>query len=43
MAQDAKAAGKGVAILDGKFVGPPFIAKAQKILKRHKLIEDAKK
>jgi citrate lyase subunit beta / citryl-CoA lyase len=43
LAQDAERDGKGVAILNGKFVGPPFIAKAKKVLNRHELIEGTKK
>ena len=43
LAQDAERDGKGVAILDGKFVGPPFIDKAKKILSRHRQIEGTKK
>ena len=27
---------KGVAIVDGKFVGPPMVAQAKKVLNRHK-------
>lgn len=29
---------QGVAIMNGKFVGPPFVLKANKILKKHELI-----
>lgn len=43
LAEDAERGGKGVAILNGKFVGPPFIAKAKKILSRHRQIEGTKK
>lgn len=41
LAQQATAQGKGVAILDGKFVGPPLVAMAQKVLQRAKEIECA--
>ncbi len=36
--KEAKKEGKGVAIINGKFIGPPFVAKAKKILKKHKLV-----
>tara|TARA_R110002124_G_scaffold238094_1_gene403347 strand:- start:1314 stop:2201 length:888 start_codon:yes stop_codon:yes gene_type:complete len=36
--EEARKNGKGVAIMEGKFIGPPFVAKAQKILKKQKLI-----
>ena len=36
--EEAKRDGKGVAIINGKFIGPPFVAKAKKILKKHKLV-----
>lgn len=31
--------GMGVAIKDGKFIGPPFVAQARQIIEKHKLIE----
>jgi len=34
----AKSEGKGVAIMDGKFIGPPFVSKAKKILAKASLI-----
>jgi citrate lyase subunit beta / citryl-CoA lyase len=37
-AERAVAEGVGVAIINGKFVGPPVLAAAQKILSKHKLI-----
>jgi citrate lyase subunit beta/citryl-CoA lyase len=37
--QIAKSEGKGVAIINGIFVGPPFVAKAKKILAKAELIE----
>ncbi len=33
----ARKEGHGVAIINGKFIGPPFVAKAKKILKKHEL------
>ena len=35
--------GRGVAILDGKFIGPPLVLKAKKILNRHKIIKTKNK
>lgn len=37
--EEASRAGKGVAILEGKFIGPPMVIAARKILERHALIE----
>lgn len=37
--QIARENNQGVAIMNGKFVGPPFVLKAQKILKKHQLIQ----
>lgn len=34
----AREEGNGVAIKDGKFIGPPFVLKAKRILKKHDLI-----
>lgn len=36
--KEARDNNQGVAILNGKFVGPPFVLKANKILKKHELI-----
>ena len=36
---EAKAEGKGVAVKDGKFIGPPMLKMAEKILSKHKRIE----
>lgn len=33
--EEARNDNKGVAIMNGKFIGPPFVAKAKKILKKH--------
>lgn len=35
--------GKGVAVKDGKFIGPPFLAKAKQILKKQEMINRMKK
>jgi len=35
--KQAQEDGKGVAIINGKFIGPPFVAKAKKVLEKHKL------
>lgn len=40
--EEAKKEGKGVAIINGKFIGPPFVAKAKKILKKHELVTEKK-
>lgn len=37
--QIARENNQGVAIMNGKFVGPPFVLKAQKTLKKHQLIQ----
>ncbi len=39
LSDEAKKEGKGVVIMNGKFVGPPMVATAKKILARHLLIE----
>lgn len=36
--EEARKEGIGVAIMNGKFIGPPFVAKAKKILRKNKLI-----
>lgn len=41
--EEARKSGVGVAIINGKFIGPPFVAKAKKILKLHESIEKNKK
>lgn len=40
--KEARENNQGVAILNGKFVGPPFVIKANKILKKHDLIQGKK-
>ncbi|WP_396596526.1 HpcH/HpaI aldolase/citrate lyase family protein [Dokdonia sp. R86516] len=34
---EAQKNGQGVAIINGKFIGPPFVAKAKKVLEKHNL------
>ena len=36
--EEARKEGRGVAIMNGKFIGPPFVAKAKKILRKHEQI-----
>lgn len=38
LSQKASEEGKGVALMNGKFIGPPMVLTAKKILKRHTLI-----
>lgn len=40
MAKDAEDKGEGVAIKNGKFIGPPMIKAALKVLKKHNLIKE---
>lgn len=42
LADEAVKEGKGVAVKDGKFIGPPMLKMAKDILKKHKMIEDGK-
>jgi citrate lyase subunit beta/citryl-CoA lyase len=39
MAEEAREEGKGVTVINGKFVGPPMVLQAKNILKKHKLIQ----
>ncbi len=41
--QDARKLGKGVAIINGKFIGPPLVVKANHVINRAKLIESRHK
>ena len=41
--EEAKRDGMGVAIINGKFIGPPFVAKAKKTLKKHELVSRKKR
>lgn len=38
LSQEAQRDGKGVALMNGKFIGPPMVISAKKMLKKHKLI-----
>nr|WP_282070291.1 CoA ester lyase [Olleya namhaensis] len=40
LSEEASKEGKGVAIMNGKFIGPPFLAKAKKILLKATLINN---
>ncbi len=37
--EEAQKSGKGVAIINGKFIGPPLVVKAERIIKRQNLIK----
>jgi citrate lyase subunit beta/citryl-CoA lyase len=41
--EEAKKINKGVAIIEGKFVGPPLITKSKDIIARFEMIQDRKK
>lgn len=41
LSEEAKKEGLGVAIKNGKFIGPPMIKAAKKVLKKQKMIEDS--
>ena len=43
LAMEANKLGKGVAIINGKFIGPPLVVKANKVINRAKLIESKKR
>lgn len=43
LANEATKLNKGVAIINGKFIGPPLVVKANRIIKRVKLIESKKR
>jgi citrate lyase subunit beta / citryl-CoA lyase len=38
LAEEAKLEGKGVALMNGKFIGPPMVLTAKKVLKKYQLI-----
>ncbi|MDD4747583.1 MAG: CoA ester lyase, partial [Salinivirgaceae bacterium] len=38
LSSEAEKEGKGVAVMNGKFIGPPMVATAKKILKKSALI-----
>ena len=37
-AEEAKKENKGVAVINGKFIGPPIILKAKEVLRKHEII-----
>ncbi len=43
LAEEAKQDDKGVALMNGKFIGPPMVAAAKKTLKKHELISHKNK
>lgn len=42
MAEEAKKEGKGVAVMNNKFIGPPMVTTAKKILNKNELIKSKK-
>lgn len=42
LTEEAKAEGKGVAVKDNKFIGPPMLKMAQRILAKYKIIENGR-
>lgn len=42
LTEEAKAEGKGVAVKEGKFIGPPMLKMAEKIMKKYNLINHTK-
>ena len=38
LSEEAERDGKGVAVLEGRFVGPPMVTAAMKVLRRHEII-----
>lgn len=42
LADEAVKEGKGVAVKDGKFIGPPMLKMAKEVLKKHSLIKNGK-
>lgn len=43
LADEAKKQSRGVAVINGKFIGPPMVIAANKILEKHGLIEEKRK
>ena len=39
LSKEAEKQGKGVAVLDGKFIGPPMVIAAKKVIEKHTLIK----
>lgn len=42
LSEEAKAEGKGVAVKDNKFIGPPMVKMAREIIEKHNLIKNKK-
>ena len=40
LAEEAKKEGKGVALMNGKFIGPPMVLAAKKVIEKHNLVEN---
>jgi citrate lyase subunit beta/citryl-CoA lyase len=43
LAEEARKQNKGVAVINGKFIGPPMVLSAEKILERHRIIVERSK
>lgn len=43
LAEEAEKMDKGVAVINGKFIGPPMVIAAEKVVKKAKLIEEKEK
>lgn len=43
LSEEAKKQGRGVAIINGKFIGPPLVVKANRVINRVRLINSKKK
>ena len=43
LAKEAEKEGKGVAVMNNKFIGPPMVSTAKKILRKNNLINNKKK
>ena len=39
LAQEAKEQGVGVAVKNGKFIGPPMVLAAEKVIRKHEKIQ----
>jgi citrate lyase subunit beta/citryl-CoA lyase len=39
LSEEAKREGKGVAVMNGKFIGPPMVLAAKKVIEKQKLVE----
>ena len=42
LSEEAEKQNKGVAVVNGKFIGPPMVIAAKKILKKHQLLIEKK-